>query len=355
MNRFRSFTLCALSIFAAASLSGCGMDPFGTAAGGSRSDNYAGGIAMDTVFEAAVYDDSPAASDLIEFANTLDEDYLSRYTDSYLHRINSGQSVSSDAQENGPDIDLTAVIGRCDEIGTESGGAFDIRLGALSDLWDIDAVAKNEKEFSLPSREEVDEALNDKSIIDLGSVGKGVYLDLVYDMLKSENASGAVVSAGGSVLTYGSKPDCGNFRIGIKNPFDNGTGVHSIIEVSGDHFISTSAGYERYAGTGDDERYVHIFDPATGYPVWSREDIEGRGFEPGDDFLYPVSVTIISDSGLESDALSTACLVLGVEEGFGLAARYDAEVIFILNDGSCEMSDGLLMTEGSESIIKLAD
>ena len=75
----------------------------------------------------------------------------------------------------------------------------------------------------------------------------------------------------------------------------------------------------------DGVRYHHILNPATGYPADS-------GVR---------SVTILCDSGILSDALSTACFVLGVEEGMALAESYGAEALFIDTEGNISMTDGM--------------
>lgn len=329
-------------------LAGC--STHGNAGGGSSPDK-AVGIAMDTVFDVTVYGDEPGALDILEAAEELDTLVLSRYADSLISSYDSSSDAS--AVISGYDIDLTGIIEKCDEINAESDGAFDIRLGALSDLWNIDTVAKNEAEFVLPSEEEIKTALSDRSVYDLGSVGKGVFLDLAYEMLRENEASGAVISAGGSVLTYGEKNDGTDFRVAIASPFKEKDGLYGVIDLKGTYFISTSGTYERMAEY-EGVVYHHILDPATGYPAWIPEDIAARKNVAGQE-AFPVSVTVIAGSGLLSDALSTACFVMGVNEGMQLAGKYGAEVIYILDDGTCIYSDGLLKTEGETVVFNLRD
>lgn len=356
-------------------LSGCdGTFATGSSGTAGSAPDTATAIVMDTVFDITVYGETPMASDLVDAGKELDEKVLSRYTDSVLRRYSqsdlSGQYGNDDSRadrsENevaisGYSIDLKEIINRCDEINAVSDGAFDIRLGALSDLWNIDSAAKEESDFIKPSEEEIIEVLDNKSVPDLGSVGKGVYLDLAYGILSDSKAKGAVISAGGSILTYGEKPDGNAFRVGIKDPFNPLGSPYGILELSGNHFISTSGGYERYIEVYG-ERYHHILNPLTGYPAWSREDIRcrdtlGLGCDAevsySGDLLYPVSVTVIADNGLDSDALSTACFVLGVDKGLELANKYNAEIIFILSDGSCIYSDGILVTDNMNNVFKL--
>ena len=96
--------------------------------------------------------------------------------------------------------------------------------------------------------------------------------------------------------------------------------------------MSTSGDYERYVEV-DGVRYHHILNPATGYPAVTSV----RG------------VSILSKDGLLSDALSTACFLLGPEKGMELAERYEAEVLFIMEDGE------LILSEGMEKFFKRND
>lgn len=76
--------------------------------------------------------------------------------------------------------------------------------------------------------------------------------------------------------------------------------------------MSTSGDYEKYFEK-DGIRYHHILDANTGYPASS-------GL---------ISVTVVCDSGLLSDALSTACFILGEEKSKALLEKYNASAIFV--------------------------
>ena len=89
-------------------------------------------------------------------------------------------------------------------------------------------------------------------------------------------------------------------------------------------FISTSGVYEK-PFTEDGVTYHHLLDPATGYPV--------------DNGL--VSVTVVCGNGAVSDALSTACFVLGTEKGIALLEQYGAEGIFIDENNRVTVTEGL--------------
>ena len=345
---------------------------------GSISPESETALVMDTVFNVTVYGEPSMPGELIGAAEALDEKVLSRFSEDSLL---SGYSESRtqlendeqydgayDASENlsdsetagwteeisGITIDLEDILEKCDELNTSSCGAFDISIGALSDLWDIKGNMEADHP-SIPMPAQVEAASGDRSVMDLGAVGKGIYLDLAYEMLASSGAKGAVISAGGSILVYGEKPDGADFKVGIKNPFPDGDGTsYGIIITKGGYFISTSGSYERYFEYGG-EIYHHIIDPVSGYPAWTEDDIlnreriqpELRSSQPVIPESVPVSVTVISRSGFYSDALSTACFVLGPEQGMMLAERYDSDVIYIMSDGKFIASHGIICDEGS--------
>lgn len=283
-------------------------------------------FAMDTFVSAKVkgFAAKDAAGGISTLVRELDSKQLSRYTSgSEISRINSeAEAVLSDEMRDY----ITELL----EVGKMSGGKFDIALGAVSDLWSFNDSPR------VPSTDELTEALSrsgsgklslsgntltraDGCIIDLGSAGKGIALDKVKSYLSDKKISSAVVSVGGSVLLYGK----GSFNVGVRDPW--GEAGRSVMTVKlGAGCVSTSGSYERCFEQGG-KRYHHILDPDTGLPV-----------ENG-----LVSVTVISDSGLLSDALSTACFVLGAEGGAKLAAKYGCEAIFITEDKKVICTDGI--------------
>ena len=150
--------------------------------------------------------------------------------------------------------------------------------------------------------------------VDLGAVGKGMACDMIKAYLDRSDMKGAIISVGGSILAWGDYNKAGDkWQIAIAHPRNEGEylGVLSVDE----GFVSTSGDYERYFEK-EGKRYHHILDATTGYPA--ETDI--------------ISVTVICDSGLVSDALSTACFILGEEKSKALLQEYDASAIFVDKD-----------------------
>lgn len=224
------------------------------------------------------------------------------------------------------------------KMGTASGCALDITLHPIIGLWGIE-----EEQPSVPEDEAILQALEQTGLerlhistdgrlyakrqdctVDLGAVGKGIAADEVRNCLEQQRVTGAVVSIGGTVLVYGKKPGGQDWQVGIQHPREGQGSVLGVLTVKQDAVVSTSGDYEKYF-IADGIRYHHIFDPETG--------------RPADSGL--VSVTVVSERGLISDGLSTACFVLGYEKSLPLLEQYNAEGIFVTSEGTVYLTEGL--------------
>lgn len=226
--------------------------------------------------------------------------------------------------------ELLGLLQDSQEITEASQGAFSVALGALTRLWRLDEQALKE-DAEVPSKGEITAALEhcgsekirisegmlfleEGALLDLGAVGKGYALDRIREVLaegEPEEQLAGVISLGGSVLTYGEKPDGSKWRVAVADPEHSGETI-GYLELKGGWCVSTSGDYERFFEK-DGVRYHHILDPATGYPAAS-------GLR---------SVTVLSESGFLSDALSTACFVLGEKQGMELAEKMGVGILMV--------------------------
>lgn len=268
-----------------------------------------------------------------------DDNILSwRLEDSEVYKLNVTKGDNYEPSE-----ELKYVVEKSYDICQATGGALDITLRPVLNVWNIEE--SSEKDFIVPEDEDIKKALettgyeniviNDKSIvldnnvtIDLGATAKGYMLDVVYEQLKDEKLSGAVVACGGSIMVYGDKAgvDDNVWKVGIRNPKGEAGEMIGYLSFSDKkkHCVSTSGDYEKYFDV-DGVRYHHIIDPATGYP--SNSGV--------------ASVTIICEDGLTSDALSTACFIMGYEKSLPILSKYGAEAIFIDKENNIKMTDGI--------------
>ena len=88
--------------------------------------------------------------------------------------------------------------------------------------------------------------------LDLGAVGKGYAGDLAATILKENGVESALLDLGGNIHAIGSKPDGTPWRLGLRNPF--GEGSFATLEISNCAVI-TSGGYERYFTDENGEEY----------------------------------------------------------------------------------------------------
>ena len=306
-------------------------------------------FAMGTAISVTLYGGGEdtrkeAAAVCVEGIKEADEKLLSwRVEGSELSRLNQDCKAGEPYEVS---AELYSALALSLSVCEKSEGALDITLHPLIELWGIEDATKDS--FRVPSQEEIEQAkaavgyeaveAKDGSItikkqgmtIDLGACGKGYALDLVYSELKASGISGGVVACGGSVLVFGRKTDGTEIRVGIRDPkggMDEIIGELAFTEKDlqdSPKYISTSGDYEKYI-EADGTRYHHILDRSTGYPAKS-------GL---------ASVTVVSASGILSDALSTACYVLGYEKSLSLLKEFDSEAIFIDHNNTITISDGL--------------
>lgn len=258
--------------------------------------------------------------------SALDQDNLSwRCAGSDVYNINKKGTA-----EVSP---VTAkCIQDCISLSKASHGAFDLTIGKVTTLWNIDT-----DNARVPSKEELADALpyvNSNTVsakgntvslaegqfLDLGAVGKGLACDIAYDLLKESSVTGATVAVAGSVLVYGTNPNHkdGLWSVGIRNPFSDNQNDCILTLSLREGFLSTSGDYEKILEQ-DGVTYHHILSPKTGMPAESNV----------------TSVTVLAPSGALADALSTACYVLGYgEEAMSLLAKYEADAVFIEKDGT---------------------
>lgn len=324
--------IIVVCILAALSLGGCSLNKQEAV-----SQTY---VAMGTVVGVTLYVEDAQQGEEVQALIAgrlleLEKQYLSyRVEDSEIWQINHSEGEPVQLSDF-----LFEELLKVWELSEKSEGALDVTVGEVTRLWNIDTYADAPEGFVLPGEDELTAVLANTGYdkiniernmslptgmtIDLGAVGKGIACDAIREILEEEGIPAAVVSVGGSNLVWGQKANGLDWVLGVTHPREEGKYL-GYLQLEGDSFVATSGDYERYVTVGD-VRYHHIMDPATGYPA--RAGL--------------CSVTIVSDSGLLCDALSTACFVLGREKGMALAIECGAEALFVEEDGSITMTDGM--------------
>ena len=292
-------------------------------------------LMLDTVVTISLYDDDADLSmlDLAFDEIARLENLLSATKEgSDLDRLN--QAAGKEWVEIAPETQEVLLLAK--EYAALSEGCFDVTAGPLIDLWGI-----HNGEGHYPTQEELETVLplinSDDLLVEdgkaylaregmkanLGAIAKGYIADKVKELLVENGVRHATLDLGRNVLLIGGKTDDAGFNIGIIDPNSQEQKLVGSLLVS-DQSIVTSGINERYF-TYEGKNYHHILDPFTGFPA-------DNGV---------ASVTILSDSSAQGDALSTSCLLLGQERGLELIESLDGvEALFIMADGSMVPSSG---------------
>lgn len=295
-------------------------------------------LAFDTVISISIYDNSSS--------NHLEKEQISSVLSECLNMCNEYDTLFSKTNPQSDIYQINHNPGKPQKVDSETmylieqsikyseltNGKIDITVSKVKDLWDFSATDNNpslipdSKQITsavshvdykkiIISKEDQTVTLTDtESEIDLGFIAKGYIADQLKNYMMQSGIENALINLGGNVLAIGCKPDQTPFVVGIEKPFSHSEFMDTI-KIS-DQSVVTSGVYERFF-ENNGKIYHHIIDPQTGYPAES-------------DLL---SATIICNSSLEADALSTSCILLGKDQATKLIKSTDnTSAIFITKD-----------------------
>jgi thiamine biosynthesis lipoprotein len=255
-----------------------------------------------------------AALDAIKAVKRVDALMSTWRDDSEISRLNRaepGQWV-----ELSPETYEVLVVAI--DVAKTTGGAFDITVEALVDLWGF-----GPKSPPVPTDVPTDEAIeaakaitgfehividaNNKRAardaegveVDLGGIAKGYAVDVAIQTLRKHGVEDALVEIGGETAAIGLTRERDPWLIGVRHPNAPARSL-TTIELEGSA-IATSGDYFNVYELGG-RLYSHIIDPATGKPI--SNDV--------------CSVTVLAAKCAYADALATGLMVLGPERGLAL-------------------------------------
>ncbi len=305
---------------------------FACSAGTSLPVHELQGHSMGTSFHITVVDPVPGTS--------LDQ--LSLRINESLERIENVASTYRDTSDLGKfnlnkstdwisvSGELCAMVASAVTIGRETGGAFDITMGPLVNLWGF---GPGEMLGAPPPEAAIEAArvavgldkLNvdcersrlRKSVaslrIDLSGWAKGYAVDQLADLLDSMGLANYLVELGGELRVKGHNAAHLPFAIAIEKPEETGSNELTIIHVTNTG-VATSGDYRNFFEY-DGVHYSHTLDPTTLRPV-----------------THSLSaVTVIHPSTAHADAMATALLVLGPTNGMQLADSQGLAALFAVS------------------------
>lgn len=295
------------------------------------------GFYFDTVISVTLYEEEqePLLEECMALASNYEKLFSKTVDGSDVWRINHAKTAPTIVNE-----ETAVLLQKALDYANLTDGLVDPSIGVLSSLWDF----SSDTPKTLPDPASLSEALshlNYKKIqlegttvtltdpltqIDLGFIAKGYIADKLKEYLIGQGVTSALINLGGNVLAIGQKPNGSPFTVGIQTPFaPTGTPLTSIPVT--DTSVVTSGVYERYFYKNN-VLYHHILDTKTGYPIENNL----------------LSVTIISSASVDGDALSTACLALGLTKGSALIESLpDTEALFVTKDNALHPTSGLVL------------
>ena len=218
--------------------------------------------------------------------------------------------------------------------GEASGGAFDISIEPLVQLWNFDG-----EKSKIPAKTAIEHAVQqinfrdlrladgklikprDDLKINLGAIAKGYAVDHAIDILRGLVPAG-IINAGGDLYAFGQREPDHPWIIGLQHPRRPQDLLASFALEQ--RAVATSGDYQRYF-MQDGTRYHHILNPETGMTC-RRLDLRHR---------FP------RQQSCKPDALSTAVFVMGADKGLEwIESIATAEAMVILEDGTARFSKG---------------
>ncbi|WP_159995111.1 FAD:protein FMN transferase [Roseomonas sp. 18066] len=235
---------------------------------------------------------------------------------SALSRFNDAAGGSWHALPEG----LAEVLRCGQQVAMESGGAFDLSIGALAELWGfchrpvppglpegtLLAMARacgGRLRFDAAGRLLQPGGLR----LDVCGIGKGHGVDRVARHLAAQGFSSFLVEVGGELRGQGVKPDGTPWWVALERP----DGAEGFTLALLDQAVATS-GDSRRAFTVNGKEYSHTLDPRCGWPVGPQL----------------ASVSVLDASAMRADARATALTVLGLRAGLALATRLRIPALF---------------------------
>jgi thiamine biosynthesis lipoprotein len=233
-----------------------------------------------------------------------------------------------------PVSDETAtVVNAALEVFDESGGAFDITVAPLVDLWGF---GPKESTKQLPDPAEINKLLatlgsrhlhvrldppalrKDHATIqiDLSGIAKGYAVDSVAGLLEDLGVTSYLVDIGGEMRACGEKAQQTPWTVAIERPEANQRSIQSTLPLR-DMALATSGDYRNYFEQ-DGQRYSHEIDPRSGQPI--RHQL--------------VSASVLDPSCMRADAWATALIILGPEKGKARAEQAGIPAMLIVKDDS---------------------
>jgi FAD:protein FMN transferase len=241
----------------------------------------------------------------------LDE-MLSDYNpQSEVSRLTSGKAVRVSP-------DLFAVLEAAQTLSTQTDGAFDVTIGALTSIWrqarkegrlltsaerDAALQVSGFRHLKLDKKKRTVELMRTGMRLDLGGIAKGYAAQEALKVLRKKECASALVSISGDIAIGDPPPGLEAWLIQV----EPSPGVSQILQLH-NVGVSTSGDREQFLEV-EGKRYSHLLDPRTGEPLTN-----GLG------------ISVVAADAMLADGLATAICVLGKEHAQQIAESHNARI-----------------------------
>ena len=301
------------------------------------------GFTMGTSYQVQIVD-MPAginreaiAADVSSLLQQLDSGIFSTYAaDSELSRFNR-HPVNTPFKASKSMIEVLLLAA---EISQLSGGAFDITIGPLVNLWGFGPAIQQED--ATPEQAKIDAALasigyqnllidelnselkKTKEIyVDLSGIAKGYAVDRLAEYFDDAGVQNYFLEIGGELKLKGFKPGNVSWVPAIEAPLDSASQVYEIFFSRGEKIAVAGSGDYRNYFEEDGIRYSHEIDPRSGRPVSHNL----------------AAAYVIDESAARADALATAYMIMGLDGARELAESQGQAAYFIYKTDQAGFED----------------
>jgi thiamine biosynthesis lipoprotein len=292
---------------------------------------------MGSFFEIRLGARIPGAVELASRALDVIDELEAQLTiyseDSEVSRLNATAHLSPVEVEPG----LFGLLERAVQLSEQTGGAYDVTSGALSEAWGFvrgpkrvpdpemlaDALARTGWHHLRLETAARMVAFDRPGVrINLGSIGKGYAIDRAVDVIRRHWFPTSALVHGGqsSLYALGSPPGRfgGRWEVALRNPFRPEWPL-GVLRLRNRGLGTSGGAFQHFVVDG--KVYGHILDPRTGEPATG-----------------PASVTVLAPSAADADALSTAFFLLGAEAAKAFAEEHPEVGIVIVEEGEADGS-----------------
>jgi len=282
---------------------------------------------LDTAISITYYqsDDASAVSKAMNYCGDLEMIYSRKKEGAELYQVNEKAGEKVEISK-----DLYNLLSLAKEMSESTNGAFDFTLGRVSDLYQFTSDSP-----SVPDEETLSEVCShsgyekvslwredgkfyvqvsdNQILLDLGGIAKGYIADELKTYLTTRGVKYGIINLGGNIVLIGEKPTqsflgqytkFSHYIVGIQYPEKNSSQSIQSLELANTSCVTAGVYQRSFEQNGI--LYHHILNPETGKPTDT-------------DLL---SVTIVGEESAICDALSTTCMVLGIDAAKAYLTQY---------------------------------